>query len=85
LFEGFCHCHEQRVVYVRYCRLALAIWDVEDIGVVGLIEVSQAIRSRFYQRKLELSCLDELSNEFSTSYGPKVETVRKPYAFVGFG
>jgi Regulated-SNARE-like domain len=38
-----------------------------------------------YPRKLAFSYLDELSKEFSTSYGPKVETVRKPYAFVGFG
>jgi vesicle transport protein SEC22 len=43
------------------------------------------IADKSYPRKLAFSFLDELSKEFSTSYGPKVETVRKPYAFVGFG
>jgi vesicle transport protein SEC22 len=43
------------------------------------------IADKSYPRKLAFSYLDELSKEFSTSYGPKVETVRKPYAFVGFG
>ncbi|KAI0347467.1 snare-like protein [Trametopsis cervina] len=37
-----------------------------------------------YPRKLAFSYLDELSKEFDVSYGAKVETVRKPYAFVGF-
>ncbi|KAF9247123.1 Longin-like domain-containing protein [Melanogaster broomeanus] len=37
-----------------------------------------------YPRKLAFSYLEELSKEFSLSYGPKVESVRKPYAFVGF-
>jgi len=43
------------------------------------------IADKSYPRKLAFSYLDELSKEFSTSYGPRVETVRKPYAFVGFG
>ena len=43
------------------------------------------IADKSYPRKLAFSYLDELSKEFSTSYGPKVEAVRKPYAFVGFG
>lgn len=43
------------------------------------------IADKSYPRKLAFSYLDELSKEFSTTYGPKVETVRKPYAFVGFG
>jgi len=43
------------------------------------------IADKSYPRKLAFSYLDELSKEFSTSYGAKVETVRKPYAFVGFG
>ncbi|KII95881.1 hypothetical protein PLICRDRAFT_129905 [Plicaturopsis crispa FD-325 SS-3] len=42
------------------------------------------IADKSYPRKLAFSYLDELSKEFATSYGPKVETVRKPYAFVGF-
>ncbi|KAI0091846.1 Longin-like domain-containing protein [Irpex rosettiformis] len=37
-----------------------------------------------YPRKLAFSYLDELSKEFEVSYGAKVDTVRKPYAFVGF-
>jgi hypothetical protein len=43
------------------------------------------IAEKSYPRKLAFSYLDELSKEFATSYGPKVESVRKPYAFVGFG
>lgn len=43
------------------------------------------ICDKAYPRKLAFSYLDELSKEFATSYGAKVETVRKPYAFVGFG
>lgn len=43
------------------------------------------IADKSYPRKLAFSYLDELSKEFATVYGPKVETVRKPYAFVGFG
>ncbi|CAL1701628.1 unnamed protein product [Somion occarium] len=37
-----------------------------------------------YPRKLAFSYLDEISKEFATSYGAKVDSVRKPYAFVGF-
>ncbi|KAF5331666.1 hypothetical protein D9611_007617 [Ephemerocybe angulata] len=42
------------------------------------------IADKSYPRKLAFSFLDELSKEFASTYGPKVETVRKPYAFVGF-
>lgn len=47
--------------------------------------VYMTIADKSYPRKLAFSFLDELSKEFANSYGPKVETVRKPYAFVGFG
>ena len=43
------------------------------------------IADKSYPRKLAFSYLDELSKEFQTSYGAKVDDVRKPYAFVGFG
>jgi vesicle transport protein SEC22 len=43
------------------------------------------IADKSYPRKLAFSYLDELSKEFATTYGFKVETVRKPYAFIGFG
>ena len=43
------------------------------------------IAEKSYPRKLAFSYLDELSKEFQTSYGAKVDGVRKPYAFVGFG
>ena len=43
------------------------------------------IADKSYPRKLAFSYVDELSKEFWTSYGPKVESTRKPYAFVGFG
>lgn len=42
------------------------------------------IADQSYPRKLAFSYLEELSKEFSVSYGPKVESIRKPYAFVGF-
>lgn len=42
------------------------------------------IADKTYPRKLAFSYLDELSKEFAMSYGAKVDTVRKPYAFVGF-
>ncbi|KAA1466089.1 protein transport protein Sec22 [Dentipellis sp. KUC8613] len=42
------------------------------------------IAEKSYPRKLAFSYLDELSKEFATSYGAKVESVRRPYAFVGF-
>jgi vesicle transport protein SEC22 len=38
-----------------------------------------------YPRKLAFSYLDELSKEFQRSYGAKIETVGRPYAFMGFG
>ena len=44
-----------------------------------------AICEKSYPRRLAFSYLDELSKEFQNSYGAKVEGVRKPYAFVGFG
>lgn len=43
------------------------------------------ITDKSYPRKLAFSYLDEISKEFQVSYGAKVDTVRKPYAFVGFG
>lgn len=43
------------------------------------------IAEKSYPRKLAFSYLDELSKEFANSYGSKVDAVRKPYAFVGFG
>ncbi|TFK74397.1 protein transport protein Sec22 [Pluteus cervinus] len=42
------------------------------------------IAEKSYPRKLAFSYLDELSKEFSTTYGSKVDTVRKPYPFLGF-
>ncbi|TFK27005.1 protein transporter SEC22 [Coprinopsis marcescibilis] len=42
------------------------------------------IAEKSYPRKLAFSFLDELSKEFASTYGPRVEAVRKPYAFVGF-
>lgn len=37
-----------------------------------------------YPRKLAFSYLDELSKEFQRSYEDKVESVTRPYAFMGF-
>ena len=47
--------------------------------------VYMTIADKSYPRKLAFSYLDELSKEFAITYGDKVENVRKPYAFVGFG
>ena len=38
-----------------------------------------------YPRKLAFSYLDELSKEFQRSYEEKIDTVTRPYAFMGFG
>ncbi|ODN81671.1 hypothetical protein L202_02069 [Cryptococcus amylolentus CBS 6039] len=37
-----------------------------------------------YPRKLAFSYLDELSKEFQRSYGDKIDSVTRPYAFMGF-
>ncbi|ORX40058.1 Longin-like domain-containing protein [Kockovaella imperatae] len=37
-----------------------------------------------YPRKLAFSYLDELSKEFQNSYGDKIDSVTRPYAFMGF-
>ncbi|KAH7102953.1 protein transport protein Sec22 [Auriculariales sp. MPI-PUGE-AT-0066] len=42
------------------------------------------IAEKSYPRKLAFSYLDELSKEFQQSYGAKVDSAVKPYAFVGF-
>ncbi len=61
---------------MRSCRGSYLIAD----NVIYL-----AIAEKSYPRKLAFSYLDELSKEFQTSYGAKVDSVRKPYAFIGFG
>lgn len=38
-----------------------------------------------YPRKLAFSYLDELSKEFQRSYGDKINSAQRPYAFMGFG
>ncbi len=43
------------------------------------------IADKSYPRKLAFLFLDELSKEFASIYGSKIEGARKPYAFVGFG
>ncbi|KAK1925524.1 Longin-like domain-containing protein [Papiliotrema laurentii] len=37
-----------------------------------------------YPRKLAFSYLDELSKEFQGSYGEKIDSASRPYAFMGF-
>lgn len=64
---------------MAYSLIVIASYLISD-NVVYLV-----IAEKSYPRKLAFSYLDELSKEFATSYGAKVETVRKPYAFVGFG
>lgn len=52
--------------------------------IVGPV-IYMCICESSYPRKLAFSYLDELSKEFSRSYGDKVETATRPYAFMGFG
>jgi vesicle transport protein SEC22 len=40
---------------------------------------------RGYPKKLAYQYLEELHQEFSRLYGPQVETVARPYAFIKFG
>ena len=38
-----------------------------------------------YPRKLAYEYLEELANEFGRLYGPQVDAVARPYAFIKFG
>ena len=38
-----------------------------------------------YPKKLAFQYLEELQSEFSRMYGPQIETVTRPYAFIKFG
>ena len=58
---------------------------VPDSYLIADNVIFLVITDKSYPRKLAFSYLDELSKEFQLSYGAKVDTVRKPYAFVGFG
>ncbi|TFY71952.1 hypothetical protein EVG20_g1037 [Dentipellis fragilis] len=72
---------------VRPPPYALTGWLTGRVGHSYLIAdnvVYLTIAEKSYPRKLAFSYLDELSKEFATSYGAKVESVRRPYAFVGF-
>lgn len=60
-------------------------WDNLCSYLIADNVVYFVIADKSYPRKLAFSYLDELSKEFATTYGAKVESVRKPYAFVGFG
>ena len=83
-----------RADLTRYSEYRYITWsapitnDFTDILLSYLISknvIFLTIAEKNYPRKLAFSFLDELSKEFHSSYGPKVDTVRKPYAFVGFG
>ncbi|KIM83810.1 hypothetical protein PILCRDRAFT_818837 [Piloderma croceum F 1598] len=64
------------------CSIESGAYTLHYLIVDNVVYLTIADKS--YPRKLAFSYLDELSKEFATSYGPKVEAVRKPYAFVGF-
>jgi len=64
------------------CSIESGAYTLHYLIVDNVVYLTIADKS--YPRKLAFSYLDELSKEFAMSYGPKVETVRKPYAFVGF-
>lgn len=63
--------------------LDVVLWHGSYLIVDNVVYL--VIADKSYPRKLAFSYLDELSKEFATSYGAKVDTVRKPYAFVSFG
>ncbi|KAG6868463.1 hypothetical protein C0993_002438 [Termitomyces sp. T159_Od127] len=73
---------QRRLVHLPMGRFGEAV----ELAKAALFHnvVFLTIADKSYPRKLAFSYLDELSKEFSTTYGPKVESVRKPYAFVGF-
>ncbi|KAF8558796.1 snare-like protein [Imleria badia] len=64
------------------CSIESGQYTLHYLLVDNVVFLTFADKS--YPRKLAFSYLEELSKEFSLSYGSKVESVRKPYAFVGF-
>jgi Regulated-SNARE-like domain len=79
-----------KVVNIRYSTLATLFVKDTNIETSYSYLISDnvvflTIADKSYPRKLAFSYLDELSKEFSSSYGAKVEATRKPYAFLGFG
>jgi vesicle transport protein SEC22 len=43
------------------------------------------LTDKAYPKKLAFQYLDELQSEFSRLYGPQIEGVARPYAFIKFG
>ncbi|KAG8834840.1 SNAP receptor [Serendipita sp. 400] len=64
------------------CSIESGSYTLHYLISDGVIYLTIAEKS--YPRKLAFLYLDELAREFWNSYGAKVETTRKPYAFVGF-
>jgi vesicle transport protein SEC22 len=64
------------------CSIESGSYTLHYLIADGVIYLT--ITDKSYPRKLAFSYLDELSKEFSQSHGTQVESVRKPYAFVGF-
>ena len=69
-----------------YPTVRSAILDTAN-GSYLIVEkvIYMCICDSSYPRKLAFSYLDELSKEFQRSYEGKIETVTRPYAFMGFG
>ena len=77
-----------RAVYSTVCCTFLLIPGFEaDCSSYLIVEkvIYMCICDSSYPRKLAFSYLDELSKEFQRSYGDKIESVTRPYAFMGFG
>ncbi|KAG8963959.1 SNAP receptor [Tulasnella sp. 419] len=64
------------------CSIESGAYTLHYLIVDNVVYLTIAEKS--YPRKLAFSYLDELSKEFSRSYGEKVDSARKPYAFVSF-
>ena len=64
----------------------VVIWPVAERSYLIVDKVIyMCICDSSYPRKLAFSYLDELSKEFQRSYEDKVDSVTRPYAFMGFG
>jgi hypothetical protein len=83
-------CSIESGAYTLQCVVIRSVCTTTDGGhrcsyLIMNNVVYLTIADKSYPRKLAFSYLDELAKEFDQSHGAQVDSVRKPYAFVGFG
>ncbi|KAI6034096.1 protein transport protein Sec22 [Pisolithus microcarpus] len=78
------HKQQAKLIFRRITPHSEPKCSIESCYLLADNVVYLTIADQSYPRKFAFSYLEELEKEFSLSYGPKVESVRKPYAFVGF-